>query len=95
MRRKEAWEKILDEIHEHRVDILVGTQILAKGHNFPNLGLVGVLNPDASLYSTDFRAAENLFSQLMQVAGRAGRANSTGEVLVQTKFPNHPLYQAL
>ena len=95
MRRKEAWKKILDEIHEHRVDILVGTQILAKGHNFPNLGLVGVLNPDASLYSTDFRAAENLFSQLMQVAGRAGRANSTGEVLVQTKFPNHPLYQAL
>ncbi|MDC0576321.1 primosomal protein N' [Nitrosomonadaceae bacterium] len=95
MRRKEAWKKILDEIHEHRVDILVGTQILAKGHNFPNLGLVGVLNPDASLYSTDFRAAESLFSQLMQVAGRAGRANSTGEVLIQTKFPNHPLYQAL
>jgi primosomal protein N' (replication factor Y) len=95
MRRKEAWKKILEEIHEQRVDILVGTQILAKGHDFPNLGLVGVLNPDASLYSTDFRAAENLFSQLMQVAGRAGRASNTGEVLVQTKFPNHPLYQAL
>ena len=95
MRRKEAWKKILKEIHEQRVDILVGTQILAKGHDFPNLGLVGVLNPDASLYSTDFRAAENLFSQLMQVAGRAGRASNTGEVLVQTKFPNHPLYQAL
>tara|TARA_Y100001936_G_scaffold243230_1_gene281787 strand:- start:38502 stop:40679 length:2178 start_codon:yes stop_codon:yes gene_type:complete len=95
MRRKEAWEKILEEIHEHRVDILVGTQILAKGHNFPNLGLVGVLNPDASLYSTDFRATEYLFSQLMQVAGRAGRASSTGEVLIQTKFPNHPLYKAL
>ena len=94
-RRKEAWKKILEEIHGQRVDILVGTQILAKGHDFPNLGLVGVLNPDASLYSTDFRAAEHLFSQLMQVAGRAGRASTTGEVLVQTKFPNHPLYHAL
>lgn len=95
IRRKEAWEKILEEIHGQRVDILVGTQILAKGHNFANLGLVGVLNPDASLYSTDFRAAEYLFSQLMQVAGRAGRASTTGEVLIQTKFPNHPLYHAL
>ena len=94
-RRKEAWIKILKEIHEQRIDILVGTQLLSKGHNFPNLGLVGVLNPDASLYSTDFRAAEHLFSQLMQVAGRAGRASVTGEVLVQTKFPNHPLYHAL
>ena len=95
IRHKEAWERILEEIHGQRVDILVGTQILAKGHNFTNLGLVGVLNPDASLYSTDFRAAEHLFSQLMQVAGRAGRASTTGEVLIQTKFPNHPLYSAL
>ncbi|TFH07040.1 MAG: primosomal protein N', partial [Nitrosomonadales bacterium] len=94
-RRKEAWKEILKEIHEQRVDILVGTQILAKGHNFPNLSLVGVLNSDASLYSTDFRAAEHLFSQLMQVAGRAGRANIKGEVLIQTKFPSHPLYHAL
>ncbi|MBL79646.1 MAG: primosomal protein N' [Nitrosomonadaceae bacterium] len=95
MRRKAAWRKILEEIHGQRVDILVGTQILAKGHNFPNLGLVGVLNSDASLYSTDFRSAENLFSQLIQVAGRAGRASIAGDVLIQTKFPNHPLYQAL
>lgn len=94
-RRKDAWKEILEDIHEQRVDILVGTQILAKGHNFPNLGLVGILNSDASLYSTDFRAAEYLFSQLMQVAGRAGRANITGEVLIQTKFPGHPLYHAL
>ena len=94
-RRKEAWKEILEDIHEQRVDILVGTQILAKGHNFPNLGLVGILNSDASLYSTDFRAAEHLFSQLMQVAGRTGRANITGEVLIQTKFPGHPLYHAL
>ncbi len=95
IRRKEAWKEILEDIHEQRVDILVGTQILAKGHNFPNLGLVGVLNSDASLYSTDFRAEEHLFSQLMQVAGRTGRANITGEVLIQTKFPGHPLYHAL
>lgn len=95
IRRKEAWKEILKDIHEQRVDILVGTQILAKGHNFPNLGLVGVLNSDASLYSTDFRAEEHLFSQLMQVAGRTGRANITGEVLIQTKFPGHPLYHAL
>ncbi len=94
-RRKGAWKEILEDIHEQRVDILVGTQILAKGHNFPNLGLVGVLNSDASLYSTDFRAEEHLFSQLMQVAGRTGRANITGEVLIQTKFPGHPLYHAL
>ena len=94
-RRKDAWKEILEDIYEQRVDILVGTQILAKGHNFPNLGLVGILNSDASLYSTDFRAAEYLFSQLMQVAGRAGRANITGKVLIQTKFPGHPLYHAL
>ncbi len=94
-RRKEAWKEILKDIHNQRVDILVGTQILAKGHNFPNLGLVGILNSDASLYSTDFRAAEYLFSQLMQVAGRGGRGNITGEVLIQTKFPNHPIYHAL
>ncbi len=94
-RRKEAWKEILKDIHNQHVDILVGTQILAKGHNFPNLGLVGILNSDASLYSTDFRAAEYLFSQLMQVAGRGGRGNITGEVLIQTKFPNHPIYHAL
>ena len=94
-RRKEAWKEILKDIHNQRVDILVGTQILAKGHNFPNLGLVGILNSDASLYSTDFRAAEYLFSQLMQVAGRSGRTNITGEVLIQTKFPNHPIYHAI
>jgi primosomal protein N' (replication factor Y) len=94
-RRKDAWKEILEDIYEQRVDILVGTQILAKGHNFPNLGLVGILNSDASLYSTDFRAAEYLFSQLMQVAGRAGRANIKGKVLIQTKFPGHPLYHAL
>ncbi len=86
---------MLKDIYEQRVDILVGTQILAKGHDFPNLSLVGILNSDASLFSTDFRAAERLFAQLMQVAGRAGRANIASEVLIQTEFPDHPLYHAL
>lgn len=94
-RRKNTWQKMLKDINEQRVDILVGTQILAKGHDFPNLSLVGILNSDASLFSTDYRASERLFAQLMQVAGRAGRAGVPGEVLIQTEFPNHPLYHAL
>jgi len=95
IRRKNAWQDILHAIHAQEVDILVGTQLLAKGHDFPNLSLVGILNADSSLYSTDFRASERLFAQLMQVAGRAGRANVTGHVLIQTEFPDHPLYHAL
>ena len=94
-RRKDAWQQMLKDIRDKRVDILVGTQILAKGHDFPNLSLVTILNSDASLYSTDFRASERLFAQLMQVAGRAGRAGIEGEVLIQTEFPGHPLYHAL
>jgi len=94
-KNKHAWADMLKEIQEARVDILVGTQILAKGHDFPNLSLVGILNADAALYSTDFRAAEKLFAQLMQVAGRAGRASIPGKVLIQTEFVNHPLYSAL
>ncbi|SFI48098.1 primosomal protein N' [Nitrosomonas sp. Nm34] len=94
-RGKEAWQLILNAIHKQQVDILVGTQLLAKGHDFPNLSLVGVLSADTSLYSMDFRAEERLFAQLMQVAGRAGRAETAGEVLIQTEFPNHPLYVAL
>ncbi len=94
-RRKNAWKEILHAIHTHQVDILIGTQLLAKGHDFPNLSLVGILNADTSLYSTDFRASERLFAQLMQVSGRAGRANVAGHVLIQTEFPDHPLYYAL
>ncbi len=95
IRRKHAWQSILDAIHRHEVDILIGTQLLAKGHDFPNLALVGILGSDMSLYSTDFRAGERLFTQLMQVAGRAGRASIAGRVLIQTEFPGHPFYQAL
>ena len=94
-RRKRSWQAMRDDIHEERVDILVGTQMLAKGHDFPKLTLVAVVNPDNALFSADFRAAEKLFQQLVQVTGRAGRADLPGEALVQTQFPTHPLYQAL
>jgi len=91
-KNKRAWEVMRAQIHANEVDILVGTQMLAKGHDFPALTLVGVLSPDSALYSSDFRAAEKLFAQLMQVAGRAGRADKLGEVLIQTEFPDHPLF---
>lgn len=94
-RNKRAWQQMRERIHANEVDILVGTQMLAKGHDFPALTLVGVLNPDSALYSSDFRAPERLFAQLSQVAGRAGRADRPGEVLIQTAFPDHPLYRAL
>jgi primosomal protein N' (replication factor Y) len=94
-RGKDAWPAMRRQIHAGEVDILVGTQILAKGHDFPRLNFVGVLNSDSLLYSTDFRAAERLFALLTQVAGRAGRASIQGEVMIQTEFPNHPLYVAL
>jgi len=94
-RRKHAWHEMRRQIHAQEVDILVGTQILAKGHDFPQLNLVGVINADSSLYSTDFRASERLFARLTQVAGRAGRGSSRGRVLIQTEFPAHALYQAL
>jgi primosomal protein N' (replication factor Y) len=94
-RRKNALPEMLEKVHADEVDILVGTQMLAKGHDFPKLTLVGILNADSGLYSADFRASERLFSQLLQVSGRAGRASAGGEVLVQTGFPDHPLYAAL
>ena len=94
-RRKHAWQAMRGRIQAQEIDILVGTQMLAKGHDFPQLNLVGVLNADSSLYSTDFRAGERLFARLTQVAGRAGRGAERGRVLIQTEFPRHPLYQAL
>lgn len=95
MRSKDALMHVLTQVHNHEIDILVGTQMLAKGHDFPNLTLVGVIDTDSALYSPDFRASERLFAQLMQVAGRAGRAEKTGEVLIQTAFPQHTLFDAL
>ncbi len=95
MRRRHAVYDMTKRVHANEVDILVGTQMLAKGHDFPNLTLVGVVETDSALFSPDFRAAERLFAQLMQVAGRAGRADKAGEVLIQTQFPGHPLFHAL
>ncbi len=89
------WQALAAEIGRGDYDILVGTQMLAKGHDFPNLTLVGVVAPDAALFAADWRAPEQLFAQLMQVAGRAGRADRPGEVLLQTQYPEHPLYEAL
>jgi primosomal protein N' (replication factor Y) len=83
------------QIDAGEVDILVGTQMLAKGHDFPRLTLVGIVGADASLYSSDYRAPERLFQQLMQVSGRAGRAELPGEVLIQTEFVDHPLFRHL
>jgi primosomal protein N' (replication factor Y) len=94
-RRKNAWADMRDRIEAGEIDILVGTQILAKGHDFPHLALVCVLNADGMLYSADFRASERLYAMLTQVAGRAGRREAEGEVLIQTEFPEHPLYAAL
>ncbi len=98
-RRKGSMQQALDTVHRGDADILVGTQMIAKGHDFQNLTLVGVINPDTALFSHDYRASERLFAQLMQVGGRAGRramsdaANS--EVVIQTRYPHHPLYQAV
>ena len=92
---KGAFATMRTAIAAGEVDILVGTQMLAKGHDFPRLTLVGVLGADNALYSADFRATERLFGLLEQVAGRAGRAALPGEVMVQTDFPDHPVYAAL
>ena len=93
--RKGAFATMRTAIAAGDVDILVGTQMLAKGHDFPRLTLVGVLGADNALYSADFRATERLFALLEQVAGGAGRGVLPGEVIVQTDFPDHPLYAAL
>jgi primosomal protein N' (replication factor Y) len=99
-RRKGSAQAAFDTVHRGEVDILIGTQMVAKGHDFKNLTLVGVLNPDTALFSQDYRASERLFAQLMQVAGRAGRAGqskdgSPSEVLIQSRYCQHPLYGAV
>ncbi|WP_286006330.1 primosomal protein N' [Ligilactobacillus aviarius] len=88
-RRKGAHERILDEFGKHHADILLGTQMIAKGLDFPNVTLVGVLNADTSLGLPDFRASERTFQLLTQVSGRAGRAEKEGNVLIQTYNPDH------
>ncbi|MGI9437323.1 MAG: replication restart helicase PriA, partial [Geminicoccaceae bacterium] len=86
---------LLRAMHDHELDLLIGTQIIAKGHHFPDLTLVGVVDGDLGLSGGDLRAAERQFQLLYQVAGRAGRAERPGAVLIQTHLPDHPVMQAL
>ncbi|QWD78013.1 primosomal protein N' [Polynucleobacter sp. MWH-Svant-W18] len=98
-RRGKGAEELFQEIHDGNVDIVVGTQMIAKGHDYQNIGLVAVLDADSRLFSQDFRAAERLFAQLVQVAGRAGRASKDGEVsgdiYIETQFPESAVFQYL
>jgi len=99
-RQKGSTKAALDSIHKGEVDIMIGTQMIVKGHDFKNVTLIGILNPDTALFSHDYRASERLFAQLMQVSGRAGRhlqkkGGSISEVLIQTSYPQHPLYEAV
>jgi primosomal protein N' (replication factor Y) len=94
-RRKGQLQRLLEDIREGRIDILIGTQMLAKGHHFPGVTLVGIVDVDAGLYSTDFRAGERTAQLIVQVAGRAGREERPGSVVLQTRHPDHPLLQIL
>ena len=95
VRRRGSLEEVIDRIHRGEVRILVGTQMLTKGHHFPDVSLVVVLNADQGLFGTDFRASERLAQTIVQVAGRAGREERPGEVLIQTEYPEHPLLAQL
>ncbi len=92
---RQALERLVRKMENGEIDIVIGTQILAKGHHFPNLTLVGVVDADMGLFGTDFRAAEHTFQQLFQVAGRAGRGANPGRVLMQTYQPEHPVFAAI
>ena len=94
-RRRGAAQAVFDATRAGELDLLVGTQMLAKGHDFARLETVVVVDADGGLYAADFRAPERLFATLLQVAGRAGRAQDRGRVLVQTRFPEHPLFADL
>src|SRR5207237_4281434 len=93
MTRKNAYEEVLGLLKLGQIDLLIGTQIIAKGLHFPNVTLVGIVNADLSLHITDFRAGERTFQLLTQVASRAGRGATQGEVLIQTFTPSSPYIQ--
>jgi primosomal protein N' (replication factor Y) len=93
--KKDALQDMLDEIQAGKHQIIIGTQMLSKGHDFPNVTLVGILNVDHGLFSTDFRATERLAQLIVQVSGRAGRSKKKGKVLLQTYLPEHPLLNCL
>lgn len=93
--KKNALDEHLELINQGHAQLIVGTQMLAKGHHFPKLSLVVILDADAGLYNHDFRALEHLGQLLTQVAGRAGRADQAGQVVIQTHLPNHPLLNLL
>ena len=95
VRKKDELTQCLERVRTEEVQLMVGTQMLAKGHHFPNLTLVVVVNADSGFYNQDFRALEQLGQLLTQVAGRAGRAQSPGEVYVQTHLPQNPLLNKL
>jgi primosomal protein N' (replication factor Y) (superfamily II helicase) len=95
LRKKHALEHALEEIAQGKTQLMVGTQLLAKGHHFPALTLVVMVDADSGLYNQDFRSLERLGQLLLQVAGRAGRASLPGEVLIQTHIPSHPLLNTL
>jgi len=92
-RRKGQLAEKLEQARSGQADILLGTQLLSKGHDFPQVAMVGVLNADQGLYSTDFRASEVLFQQIVQVGGRAGRRDQVGRVLIQTHFPHDRFFK--
>ena len=98
-RKSKGAEALFQKIHDGTVDIVVGTQMIAKGHDYQNIGLVAVLDADSRLYSADFRAAERLFAQLVQVAGRTGRSGSSGDkggdIYIETQYPESPVFQYL
>ncbi len=94
-RRKGSFEALIESVHRGETDIVVGTQMVAKGHHFPNVTLVGVVDADAGLFSVDFRAGERMAQLLLQVAGRAGRGEKPGRVMIQTHHPDHPLLRSL
>ena len=98
-RKSKGAEELFQKIHDGEVDIIVGTQMIAKGHDYQNIGLVAVLDADSRLYSADFRAAEKLFAQLVQVAGRAGRSSKEdqdgGDIYIETQYPEAAVFQYL